>query len=140
MVFPWNTNLCLRFYAMLSINTVFQVNILFVQKIMIRNGITKICLDITQNYDMESYIYFQIVSNMVLFIIFSVFCLTEDRQSSFLLLSSFLYSVGGFCSLMCACWNISIVHPRITRKGEFLHQNRYNYSHPSSSVEGLAPG
>ena len=37
---------------------------------------------------------------------FSIFCLTENEQSSFLFLSSFLHSVGRYCSLICICWNI----------------------------------
>ena len=85
----------------------FQVNVFYVRKVIIRNGITKICLDITQNCDMKCYIYFQIVSHIIPFIFFfSIFCLTENEQSSFLFLSSFLHSVGRYCSLICICWNI----------------------------------
>ena len=40
------------------------------------------------------------------FFFFSIFCLTENEQSSFLFLSSFLHSVGRYCSLICICWNI----------------------------------
>ena len=132
---------------------------------------------------------------------FSIFCLTENEQSSFLFLSSFLHSVGRYCSLICICWNIihlcccSVAkscltlcdpmdcsisgfpvlhcllefaqthvqwvgnaiqpsHPLsptsppafnlsqhqglfqwITQKGEFLHENQHNYSHPLISVD-----